>query len=211
MYFHCSKSTGKRRLYILCMHLLSFSTDTIVSISGRAVPLTITPTSDQGTHTLPVERTQIRSRSGEKRSLSATELSAFKEHILCARIQSKQKTCPNNSVPSNSVLQTFPRPASDLPSVPADTAFNSSSPVTQEVSVLPTPSQRQRPRFVPAPCSRVRPAGNKCRTPLCATSAETVWTALTKRSVSTNRLTSRLTRNVTIVRYCFVFTKERRW
>lgn len=193
------------------MHLLSFSTDTTVSISGRAVPLTITPTSDQGTHTLPVERTQIRSRSGEKRSLSATELSAFKEHILCARIQSKQKTCPNNSVPSNSVLQTFPRPASDLPSVPADTAFNSSSPVTQGVSVLPTPSQRQRPRFVPAPCSRVRPAGNKCRTPLCATSAETVWTALTKRSVSTNRMTSRLTRNVTIVRYCFVFTKERRW
>ena len=193
------------------MHLLSFSTDTTVSISGRAVPLTITPTSDQGTHTLPVERTQIRSRSGEKRSLSATELSAFKEHILCARIQSKQKTCPNNSVPSNSVLQTFPRPASDLPSVPADTAFNSSSPVTQEVSVLPTPSQRQRPHFVPAPCSRVRPAGNKCRTPLCATSAETVWTALTKRSVSTNRMTSRLTRNVTIVRYCFVFTKERRW
>ena len=67
----------------------------------------------------------------------------------------RRKTCPHKA--SNSNLQTFPPPpASDSSSVPADIAFNSSSPVNQGVSVLPSPSQRPRPRVVPARCSRAR-------------------------------------------------------
>ena len=64
--------------------MLPFPTATTVSTSGRAAPLTIMATSVHGSDTLPVERTQIRARSGEKGSLDAMKISTLaRAYSLC--------------------------------------------------------------------------------------------------------------------------------